>query len=299
MGSNCSGVAFALGLTLALLQGCGGGGGETSTGSGNASGVGGGGGGAVYAVTGLTPGTSWNWQIDGGTIDQTVLDGVSNSKKMYDVDMENTDVATISQLKAKGIYVVCYIEVGSYNRVRTDAFKFAAVPGLIGKPMAGYPNESWIDVRRTDALMPIMNARLDQAQSKGCQGIEPDLDDSYTQDSGFSLTQSDSVAYLSQLVQAAHARSMSMGLKNGPAMAAAMAPLADWALNEECNQFAECDVYKAFIVLNKAVFQVEFMLNGTTTLQFCPADNTANFDGLLKQSSQTLGALPRTACRFG
>lgn len=146
--------------------------------------------------------------------------------------------------------------------------------------------------------MSIMNTRLDQAQSKGCQGIEPDLDDSYTQDTGFPLIQNDSVAYLALLVQAAHARGLSMGLKNGPVMAARVASLVDWALNEECNRFAECDGYKAFIVLNKAVFQVEFTSNGTTTSQFCPADNAASFDGLLKQSSQTLGALPRTACRF-
>lgn len=278
-----------------LLQGCGGGSGAPSSTSNiiaNAAG-------STPAIAQLSPGTSWNWQLDGNAIDQTVLDGVVNTKKMYDIDMEYTDAATISQLKAKGIYVVCYIEVGSYNRVRADAYRFTAVPGLIGNPYAGYPDEWWIDVRRTDALMPIMNARLDQAQAKGCQGIEPDLDDSYTSDTGFPLTQDDSVAYLNLLVQAAHLRGMSMGLKNGPAMAVRVASLTDWALNEECNRFAECDGYKAFIALNKAVFQVEFMSNGTTPAQFCPADNAANFDGLLKQSSASLGALPRTACRFG
>jgi hypothetical protein len=30
---------------------------------------------------GLTPGTSWQWQIDGNTIDQTVLDGVANPRR--------------------------------------------------------------------------------------------------------------------------------------------------------------------------------------------------------------------------
>ncbi len=60
----------------------------------------------------LVPGTSWQWQIDGNPINEKVLDGVNNARKMYDVDMELTDAGTIQRLKAKGITVVCYMEVG-------------------------------------------------------------------------------------------------------------------------------------------------------------------------------------------
>jgi hypothetical protein len=41
--------------------------------------------------------------------------------------------------------------------------------------------------------------------------------------------------------------------------------------------------------------------DGTRIDDFCPDDNAANaanFDGLLKDSSGSLAALPRVACRF-
>lgn len=45
----------------------------------------------------LVPGTSWQWQIDGNRINETVLDGVNNPRKMFDVDMELTDAGTIQR----------------------------------------------------------------------------------------------------------------------------------------------------------------------------------------------------------
>jgi hypothetical protein len=244
----------------------------------------------------LTPGTSWQWQIDGQAINETVLDKVSNPKKMYDVDMEQTDAATIARLKAKGIYVVCYLETGSWENYRSDANSFPA--GVLGRVMNGYPDEKFVDIRQIGVLTPIMSARFDRAKAKGCQGIEPDLDDSYTENTGFPLTMQDQITYNRAMIDLVHARGMSMGLKNGPGIAAALAPYADWALNEQCNQFSECGGYKAFIDRGKAVFQVEYSDEGASVAGFCPKDNAANFDGLLKKSSETLAALPRTACRF-
>ena len=93
------------------------------------------------------------------------------------------------------------------------------------------------------------------------------------------------------------------GLKNGASpdgsFERAMVDFTDWALNEECNTFDECSGYSVYIEQNKAVFQVEYMRpNGTAVADFCPYDNKANFDGLLKDSSSSLAALPRVACRF-
>ena len=248
----------------------------------------------------LKPGTSWQWQIDGNKINETILDGVANAQKMYDVDMENTDAATIARLKAKGIYVVCYMETGGWEQYREDAAQFPE--GVKGKPINGFPKERWLDIRQVDVLFPIMKARLDKAQAKGCDGIEPDLDDAYTRKqsvTGFPLKKADQLKYNTALVGFAHDRGMSMGFKNGPEFAEDMAGIADWALNEECNYFGECEGYLKFIALGKAVFNVEYSEpNGSTLASFCPADNDANFDGLLKKSSETLGALPRAACRF-
>ncbi len=249
----------------------------------------------------LTPGTSWQWQIDGGTINETVLDAVSNPKKMYDIDMFATDSATIQRLHNKGIYVVCYVETGSWENYRPDAGAYPA--SVLGNALAGFPNERLVDIRQIAVLQPIIAARFDTAKAKGCDGIEPDLDDTYNgYNSGFPLTMQDQLAFNKAVADLAHARGMSIGLKNGASGGAfeqAMVQFTDWALNEECNQFGECGGYNVYVAANKAVFQVEYSASGTTTAQFCPADNAANFDGILKLSSASLGALPRTACRNG
>jgi hypothetical protein len=249
----------------------------------------------------LRPGTSWQWQIDGNAIDETVLDHVSNRLKMYDVDLETTPATTIARLRAKGIYVVCYMETGGWEPYRSDADAFPA--RVRGAPVDGYPQERYLDIRQRAVLVPIMAARMDRARAKGCHGIEPDLDDTYTSTTGFPLTMADQVAYNTAIAALAHARSMSIGLKNGASPGGvferAMVGITDWALNESCNQFDECAGYAVFVAQHKPVFQVEYIDEGATTVSFCPADNAANYDGLLKASSSSLGAQPRKACRLG
>ncbi len=249
----------------------------------------------------LTPGTSWQWQIDGNTIDETVLDGVTNPKKMYDIDLFATDAGTIQRLHAKGIYVVCYVETGSWENYRPDAGAYPA--SVLGNTLAGFPNERLVDIRQISVLQPIIAARFDIAKAKGCDGIEPDLDDTYNgYITGFPLTMQDQLAFNKAVADLAHARGMSIGLKNGASggvFEQAMVQFTDWALNEECNQFDECGGYQVYIAANKAVFQVEYTASGTTAGQVCPANNAANFDGILKLSSESLGALPRIACRNG
>ncbi|MGZ4769485.1 MAG: endo alpha-1,4 polygalactosaminidase, partial [Ilumatobacteraceae bacterium] len=139
---------------------------------------------------------------------------------------------------------------------------------------------------------------------KGCDGIEPDLDDTYNgYNTGFPLTMQDQLTFNRAVADLAHARGMSIGLKNGASSGgvfeASMVQFTDWALNEECNQFGECGGYKVYIAANKAVFQVEYLGSGASVASICPADNAANFDGILKQSSASLAALPRIACRNG
>lgn len=241
----------------------------------------------------LVPGTAWQWQIDGEPIDETVLDGVP-APTMYDVDMESTDAATIERLHARGSVVVCYLETGGWESYRSDADAYP--DEVLGNPVAGYPEERWVDIRRLDVLTPIIAARLDAAAAKGCDGIEPDLDDSYTQDTGFPLTRADQIAFNTAMVELAHARGMSMGLKNGPGIAAEMASIADWALTESCHLHDECGGYAAFVEQGKAVFSVEFAAEGMTAEAFCPAAVAAGFDGLLKESSETLHAWPWEPC---
>lgn len=280
-------------LILALLSACGGGAGQDpASAAASAPGTA-----TAQAWKPLAPGVSWQWQIDGKAIDETVLDGVSNPRKIYDVDMEATGADAIARLQAKGIYVVCYLETGAWESYRSDAASYPS--SVLGNAVSGYPNERWLDIRQIEVLRPIIARRLDAAKAKGCDGVEPDLDDSYTQATGFPITRDDQLRYNAAMIDEAHRRGLSMGLKNGAGIAVEMSKIADWALNEQCNRYAECEGYKAFISAGKAVLNVEFTQPDNMTLdRFCPYDNSANFDGILKLSSQTLAALPRGACRF-
>lgn len=253
---------------------------------------------AATAIKPLPPGTSWQWQIDGGTIDTTALDHATGAVKMFDVDMEETPAATITTLHGKGIIVVCYLETGSWESYRSDAGSYPK--STLGNTMGGYPDERYVDIRQISVLRPIIDARLDRAKAKGCDGIEPDIDDSWQENTGFPLTLTNQLTYNTQLIADAHARGMSMGQKNGPVAAFTKGELAagaDWALNEQCNQYSECGPsggnYAAYIAAGKAVFQVEYRL---TVSQFCAKDNAANFDGLRKKAS--LGVY-RVPCRNG
>lgn len=257
-------------------------------------------------------GTRWQWQLT-GTVNETVLDSVSGPK-MYDIDMENASAALISRLKAKGIYVICYVESGDWSSGRPDAGDYA--PAILGKTINGFPDEKFVNINALDSpagptgktLRQIMMARLDRAKAKGCDGIEPDLDDLHAYNTGFTITQANQVAYNTVLIQAAHARGMSMGLKNGAdgggagSFTKAMFDAgADWVVNEECNQYTECGGYAQFIAGGRPVFQVEYLDNqlkpysGATGT--CAKNNAANFDGIVKDSSSILAATPLIQCR--
>lgn len=111
-------------------------------------------------------------------------------------------------------------------------------------------NERWLDIRRIDILGPIMRARMDMAKKKGCDGVEPDNVDAYTPDNkggGFKLTYKDQIKYNTWLAQEAHKRDLSIGLKNDLDQIADLVTHFDWALNEECWQYDECDALLPFI----------------------------------------------------
>ena len=159
---------------------------------------------ASRTIVPLTPGTSWQWQLS-GDVDETVLDAVDNPKKMYDIDLFDTDAATIARLHAKGITVICYMETGGWEDYRPDAAQYPEA--VLGNVVDGFPNERFVDIRQIDVVLPVISARLDLAVSKGCDGIEPDLDDTYNgYDTGFDLTAEDQLAFNRAVADAAHAR---------------------------------------------------------------------------------------------
>ncbi len=228
------------------------------------------------------PGASWQWQLS-GVIDTSV------DAEMFDIDLFDTPQQVIDRLHARGRTVICYFSAGSYENWRPDADRY---PGeILGRDLDGWPGERWVDIRRTDLLAPILKARLDLAVSKKCDGVEPDNVDGYTNDTGFPLSATDQLRFNRWLAAMAHERGLSIGLKNNLGQVASLVGDFDWALNEQCFQFDECDALLPFVQAGKAVFGVEY--SGETGT-FCPRANTMNFDWLKKKV--TLGSW-RIPCR--
>jgi hypothetical protein len=111
--------------------------------------------------------------------------------------------------------------------------------------------------------------------------------DGYTNNTGFPLTYQDQLRYNIFLANAAHARGLSAALKNDNDQIFRLAPYFDYALNEQCFQYSECQNGKNSLVTNfinkgKAVFQVEYQLAAN---QFCPLANSLNFNSMKKNLS--------------
>lgn len=274
--------------------GIGGGGGALGGGVGG-GGAGGGGGGTDDAGTPdagsadggwlqLAPGTSWQWQLT-GTIDTSVDAGV------FDLDLFDTPQGTIDALHASGRKVICYFDT-AYEPGRPDS---AQLEPYRGNPVQGWPGQYWLDVREP-AVRAVMSARLDLAVTKRCDAVEPDDVDAIDNSPGFPLTDATQLDFCRFLASGAHARGLGVALKNDLAQVPALVGDFDFAINEECFQYNECDALAPFTQAGKAVLQVEYTAGNleTKAATICPQANALDFDTLIKHLD--LDA-PRRPCR--
>ena len=78
----------------------------------------------------------------------------------------------------------------------------------------------------------------------------------------------------------AHDRGLAVGLKNDLDQIPELVGDFDFAVNEQCAQYEECDGLTPFIEAGKAVFHVEYeMPNG----DFCPEARRLELSSLLKK----------------
>ncbi len=213
-----------------------------------------------------------SWQIQ-----YTGAINVDLNVEMFNLDLFDTPPDIIETLHQRGIFVMCYFSAGSYEDWRPDASRFPSE--ILGKEMMGWLGERWLDIRRLDVLAPIMEARLELAVQKGCDGVDPDNVNGYVNDSGFPLTYEDQLAYNIFLAQAAHARGLAIGLKNDLAQIPDLLPYFDWMLNEECFTFRECDQLLPFVQSGKPVFVIEYQLPPQA---FCSQANQMSLNALHK-----------------
>ncbi|HHS83248.1 MAG TPA: endo alpha-1,4 polygalactosaminidase [Devosia sp.] len=191
---------------------------------------------------------NWQWQLTGDLNTGYDVD-------VYDIDLFDTPRETIDALHAAGRRVVCYFSAGSAENWREDFSRFAEADK--GNPLEDWEGERWLDTGSRN-VRAIMQDRLKLAADKGCDGVEPDNLDGYQNENGLSLTPQSARDFEHFLAAAAHDLGLAIGLKNDTDNVAVMAETFDFAVNEECFQYEECDVYAAFTGLGKPVFTAEY-----------------------------------------
>jgi len=216
----------------------------------------------------------WQWQLTDLPVD------ISIEGDVYDIDLFENDASVVTDLHAQGRKVICYVSVGSWEDWRPDAEQFPA--SVIGNDYLGWQGENWLDIRQINVLAPVMRARLDLCRDKGFDGIEPDNIDGYTNETGFPLTYEDQLKFNLWLAEEAHARGLSIGLKNDSDQVADLLPYYDWALTEDCFDGGWCEDMLPFIQAGKPVFAAEYTDTGITLEQICQDARPLNFSPILK-----------------
>jgi hypothetical protein len=217
----------------------------------------------------------------------------------------------VQAIHAAGHYSICYVEAGSYQLGFPDNANFK--PADYGNKakryrMQGYPTQWWFDVRGfknyvagnnstlTGAAPDIaagLNKRFQWCKLEGQDALEPDDLDGYTNKSatgaaggGWGLTQAQDAGFERWIAYTAHADGLAVFQKNDTANAPADQPLFDGVITEECNYYQDPCAgsggdWNSYLSAHKPVLNAEYIEDGETTSQFCPADHAAGIYGAL------------------
>ncbi len=225
----------------------------------------------------------WQWQLQ-GKID------ISVKAPVYEVDGFDVGKRVVARLHAKGRKVICYLDVGSWERYRPDRAAFPKQ--VIGRKYEGYPDERWLDIRRIDLLAKPLKARFDLCARKGFDAVEPDNDNGFTNRTGFPLTGADQLRFNRWVAKQVHRRGLAVALKNDPEQAPKLSRVFDFAVVEQCFQYHECGRFSPFVKRGKAVFEAEYEI---APAKFCDRAVALRFSAIRK--SYDLFARPWIPCR--
>jgi hypothetical protein len=278
----------------------------------------------------------WQYQLEGragefeatGGIDVDVCavpftGGTCVRPDVFDIDLyvdENisgagsfvVNTAAVDAIHARGARALCYVSAGDVEIFRPDYQQFvdfdAACDGcLIGKPFSRvFRDEFWANINddqgQREFLLERMEARVALCRDAGFDGVEFDVVDAWAQGrrvTGWDISYETQLAYNQALANLAHRYGLTVALKNDIGQLADLMPYFDYAINEQCIQYRECDNnpapgYPAWVAAGKAVFTVEYKRKPR---RFCPIANAFGFNSIKKARNFSLYADPWEPCR--
>jgi hypothetical protein len=245
------------------------------------------------------------------------------SPEVYDIDLYVDErisgdgnfvvnTAAVDAIHARGRHAICYLSAGTIETFRPDYQQFvdfdAACGGcLIGNPFsARFPDEFWANLNDDQGqrtfMLQMVEARVQKCAAAGFDGVELDVVDAFAQGApvtGWNISAATQLAYNQALANMVHGYGLTVALKNDLEQRAALMPYFDYAINEQCFQYDECDTnpgpgYPAWIAAGKAVFTVEYRLGPR---RFCAEANAAGYSSIKKAGNFSLRDKPYRACR--
>ena len=215
----------------------------------------------------------WEWQL------QSPFD-LSLDVKWYNLDPDNHAKADLDALRARGVHLICYVSVGTWEEWRQDALDFPA--GVKGQILEDWQDEKWLDIRRRDLLVPIMAARFEKCAEQGFEAVEPDNINLHNNDTGFGITRDDSLAYLRDLAAVARGLGLAIGQKNAPDLAGELAPDFDFMIAEECFKWGWCGETAPYLARGKPVLAAEYIETGIDFSAACAQARQLGIEMIIK-----------------
>ncbi|HEX3456367.1 MAG TPA: endo alpha-1,4 polygalactosaminidase [Candidatus Baltobacteraceae bacterium] len=246
----------------------------------------------VPSATGepLAPGAKpARWIPSAGESYQIQYDGkldLSVDADIYDLDVFDTPSSVVAQLHTMNRRVMCYVDVGTWEKWRPDAGKFPK--SVLGNTDGHWKGERWLDVRQTAILQPIMARRLQLCKSKGFNGVDPDNLDGFENKTGFPITYAEQLSYDAWVAKAAHARGLTADQKGDNDQVKDLVKVYDFAVVEQCYAQGWCKQFAVYTQLNRLVVDVEYGLSQNRfQTKACPDTARYNETAILKKLQLT------------
>ena len=202
---------------------------------------------------------------------------VTRDVAVIDLDMDRPD--QIAAAKARGQRVLCYVSVGTAEAWRSD---FAAFPADVkGPEWRDWPGEYFLDIRRHDVLLPIMEARFRACAAAGADAIDPDNQDQQWA-GAFPITTAETVAYMQALAQLANGMGLEIGQKNNPDAVPDLVGTLDFIVTEGCFVDGWCEDVLPYVHAGKPVHAIEYTDTPVDFAAACAYGRQTGIDFILK-----------------
>jgi len=221
----------------------------------------------------LRPGMRLQYQLTGA------LDTAADAE-LFVVDLFETSRGQIDTLHARGKTVIAFIAAGSLEPWRPDVDALPAA--AIGNPLAGYPQEAWLDVR-DPSVRQLLVGRLTLAADKGFDGVALVSLDAYLADNGHGLSADDQLSYNLWLAERAAQAGLLAGITSDWPHAAALAPHYAFAIHLNCVADQRCNELDPYRAQGRPVFDLE--IRGEDQASACAAARAMELPITFKRDS--------------